>query len=212
MPCKAVDRTSVRWDNITVISIHVNSIHVYTLRTLGKYAVDPPLVAEWLRHSKHRSKQQYASELRNFLRHRESTDCASVSPPELRDYVAGLRTSRRPRAIAALRSFFEFLAEKTPSSRNPTTRLWENVQAAVEERQIRLDLRDAGLEDPNALRWRDVGVMGLLGANDYTDIKRFLPRDAAIMKALFSRLIASIQETPPADLEAYLDSHVVSQK
>lgn len=205
-------RTRVRWDSIIVSNIHVTGIHVYELRLMGKRAVDPPLVTEWLRCSKHRSKEQYASELRNFLKQRGSSDFSTVTPAELCDYVVALRESRRRRAISALLSFFEFRLEKSPTSGNPAIRLWESVQTAVEDRQTQLDLRRAGVEDPDALRWRDVGVVCLLRDADYRNVSQLIPGDSAIVKALFARLITGIRETPLPELEDFLDSKVLSRE
>lgn len=82
----------------------------------------------------------------------------------------------------------------------------------MEDRQIRLDLHRAGFEDPDALRWRDVGVMGLLGGADYGRITRLVPAETTIVKALFARLIAGIRETPLLEIEQFLDSRVVESK
>lgn len=182
---------------------------------MPKHIADPPLVASWVRKVRNKSTPQYATLVRAFLRDCRIVDPSVVTAAVLRDYAADMENdSMRRRAIPALSAFYAFATREIPLLHDPSAALFERVHETLELRKRQRALLEAGVDVARTreMRWRDVGVVGMIGDRRPDDVVAALPIGAAPMKTLFEKLLTSIRELPPEDVEAFLDSQVLVER
>jgi hypothetical protein len=173
------------------------------------------LLAAWIRQARMKSKGQYATRIRRFLRDGGITDPAIVTAETLSDYLAGVQNDgTRHGLISALSAFYPYVTRAAPLAHDPSAQLWERVEEIVKSRKLEQDLLDAGVDVSRArrMRWRDVGVVGMLGGRRPEEIIAPLSSGASTMKSLFGELLANIRELPPEDVEGFLDGPVLLER
>lgn len=147
------------------------------------------------------------------MRESSVADLTAVSPEQLCDFVLSISSGAvSDQAISALTTFYAFVTEKFSLSRDPAAGLYDRVHGRIERRAMERDLCRAGLDDDvsRGVRWRDVGVVGFLGGRSISDVGALRITDSSAIDRLFERLIASIRELPPEEVDDFLDSTVLA--
>lgn len=182
---------------------------------MAKRSPDPPLLAAWRRQTRIRSAAQYATLIKRCLRECGIADPALVTADALCDYLASVQNDGTRRGlISALTAFYPYVAKAVPLAHDPSAQLWDRVHEIIKSRKLEQDLLEAGVDvsRARAMRWRDVGVVGMLGARRPEEIIAPLSSGVSTMQSLFAELLANIRQLPPEDVEGFLNDPVLLKR
>ncbi len=156
--------------------------------------------------------EQYAIQIRRFLRDCSPADLASVKEEDLVRYACGIiQEPSRRKMISGLVAFFGYLTRIRAIPHDPARYLSRLVRNAMIEQALVEELQRAGISAPDArqISWRDVAAAAIAG-KPAPRANRLAGLDERLRRTLVAGLLAKLNASSVDDLNDVLDALVIN--